>query len=348
MEIRGLQALVTGASGFIGGRLSERLVMEGEVRVRALVRSPDKASRLHKLPLEIVKGDLLDVQSLRKAVQGCDLIFHCAAIVREGGDRKEFMETNVEGTQNILKVSSEAGVKRFIHFSSVAVYGLDPPDGADEGTPYQPCGNLYCDTKIEAEKAVWDSHRKTGLPVVVIRPANVYGPYSNPWTIRPIELINSGLMILINRGAGLCNYVFIDNLLDATLAATKRDASLGEVYLISDGATATWKQFFGFYAEMAGKRAIKSVPEWLARLVALGFEGAAMLSGRPPKIRREGIRFLTRHARFSIEKAKRDLNYQPRISLEEGMKVTEQWLRVSGYLPRVEGSDRQIRGRAGA
>lgn len=335
MELRGLSALVTGASGFIGGRLAERLATEEGVRVRAMVRHAKKAERLRKLPLEIVQADLLDLESLRGAIDGCDLVFHCAAVVRETGDRNEFLGTNVKGTENILNVSRDAGVKRFIHFSSVSVYGLNPPDRADETTPYQPCGNLYCDTKIAGEKAVWAAHQEAGLPVVVIRPANVYGPYSNPWTIRPIKLVNSGQMMLINGGTGLCNYVYIDNLLDATLVATKRDESVGEVYLVSDGMAVTWKEFFGYYAQMAGKPKIRSVPKWLGKAIALGMEVTSKLSGKPPKLTREAVGFLTREARFSIEKARRELGYQPRFSLEEGMKLTEQWLREAGYLPRV-------------
>jgi len=335
MELRGLSALVTGASGFIGGRLAERLATEEGVRVRAMVRHAKKAERLRKLPLEIVQADLLDLESLRGAIDGCDLVFHCAAVVRETGDRNEFLGTNVKGTENILNVSRDAGVKRFIHFSSVSVYGMNPPDRADETTPYQPCGNLYCDTKIAGEKAVWAAHQEAGLPVVVIRPANVYGPYSNPWTIRPIKLVNSGQMMLINGGTGLCNYVYIDNLLDATLAATKRDQSVGQVYLITDGIAVTWKKFFGYYAQMAGKPKIRSVPKWLGKAIALGMEVTSKLSGKPPKLTREAVGFLTREARFSIEKARRELGYQPRFSLEEGMKLTEQWLREAGYLPRV-------------
>jgi len=336
MEIRGLSALVTGASGFIGGRLAERLATEEGVRVRAMFRNPKKAERLLKLPLEIVKADLLDLPSLRKAINGCDLVFHCAALVRETGNRNEFFETNVKGTENILKASTEAGVKKFIHFSSVAVYGLNPPDGADETTPYQPCGNLYCDTKIASEKAVWVAHQKAGLPVVVIRPTNVYGPNSNPWTVRPIKLVNSGQMILINGGTGFCNYVYIDNLIDATLASTKRDQSVGQVYLVTDGNAVLWKEFFGCYAQMAGKPKMRSVPEWLGKAIALSMEVSSKLNGKPPKITREAVRFLTRRARFKIEKAKRELGYQPRFSLEEGMKLTEQWLRGAGYLPRAQ------------
>ena len=338
MQIRGLSALVTGGSGFIGGRLAERLATEEGVRVRAMVRNVKKAERLQKLRLAIVQADLLDLDSLRDAVYGCDFVFHSAALSRETGDRNEFFRTNVEGTENILKVSSEAGVKKFIHFSSVAVYGMNPPHRTDETTAYQPCGNLYCDTKIAGEKAVWAAYQEGRLPVVVIQPANVYGPHSNPWTIRPIKLIHSNQMILINGGRGLCNYVYIDNLIDATLEAAKRDPSVGQAYIISDGNAVMWKEFFGYYAQMSGKSKIISVPEGLGSVIALGMEIASKLTGRPPKITRESVRHLTRQARFSIEKARRELDYQPRYSLEEGMKLTEQWLRLAGYLPKVRTS----------
>jgi nucleoside-diphosphate-sugar epimerase len=337
MEIRGLSALVTGASGFIGGRLAERLANEEGVRVRAMVRNMKRTGRLQSLPLEIVQADLLDLSSLRTAVDGCDLVFHCAAIVRETGDRDEFFQTNVQGTENILRVSTDAGIRKFVHFSSVAVYGMNPPDRIDETIPYQPCGNLYCDTKIAGEKAVWFFHREARLPVVVIQPANVYGPYSNPWTVRPVKLILSGQMMLIDGGTGICNYVYIDNLLDATLLATKSDSSVGQVYLISDGMPVTWKEFFGYYARMAGKPKMRSVPQWLGRVIATGMEIVSKFTGKPPKITREAINYLIRQSHFSIEKARRELGYQPRLSLEEGMKLTEQWLRETGYLQRERG-----------
>jgi nucleoside-diphosphate-sugar epimerase len=332
MEIRGMLALVTGASGFIGGRLAERLASEEGVRVRVLVRNAKKAAHLGKLPLEIVQGDLLDPQSLSKAVEGCDLVFHCAALVRETGIKKEFYQTNVEGTKNILEAAVHAVVKKFIHMSSVAVYGLNPPDGADEETPYQPCGNLYCDTKIASEEIVWAYHRERKLPVVVIRPTNVYGPHSKPWTLRPVKLINSGQMMLINDGAGLCNFIYIDNLIDATLLATKRDESVGQAYIITDGIAIPWKAFFGCYAQMAGKPHMRSVPELLGKLVALGMEVTSKFTGNQPKITRQAVGFLTRKARFSIEKARSELGYQPRLSLKEGMRITEQWLREEGHL----------------
>ncbi|MGZ6237652.1 MAG: NAD-dependent epimerase/dehydratase family protein, partial [Syntrophales bacterium] len=228
-----------------------------------------------------------------------------------------------------------AGVKKFIHMSSVAVYGLNPPDGADENTAYQPCGNLYCDTKIAAEELVWAYHRERKLPVVVIRPTNVYGPRSNPWTLRPVKLINSGQMMLINGGTGLCNYVYIDNLIDATLLAAKRDDAVGQAYIITDGVALPWKEFFGCYAQMAGRPQIRSVPELLGKLVALGMEITSKFTGKPPKITRQAVGFLTKKACFSIEKARRELGYQPRLSLREGMQITEQWLREEGHLGKT-------------
>ncbi len=334
MEIRGVTALVTGASGFIGSRLVERLATEEGVRVRAMVRDPLKADRLRKLPVEIIQGDITDRQSLDRATAGCDLVFHCAAIVRETGDRSQFLRVNVEGTRNILQAAVQADVKRFVHFSSVSVYGLNPPEGTNEETAMCPCGNLYCDTKIEAEKAVWECHRKSGLPVVVIRPANVYGPGAGSWTLRPLELIQAGRMILINGGKGLCNYVYIDNLLDAVLTATRRDESVGQIYLLTDGNPVMWKVFFGYYAVFAGRLELRSVPSWLAKTIALIMEILARLSGKQPQITREAIRFLTRRIRFSTEKADRELNFQPRVSLEEGMQLTKQWLKEAGYLGR--------------
>ncbi len=212
---------------------------------------------------------------------------------------------------------------------------MNLPKHVDETAPFQLCRSYYCNIKINAEKAVWAAYRETGLPVVVIRPAQVYGPHSYTWTIHPIKQINSGQMILIDGGTGLCNYVYIDNLLDATLAAAKNDQAVGQVYQITDGMAATWKEFYGYYARMAGKPISRSVPGWLGKVIAFGMEKISRFTGKSPALTREMIGFLAWKTNFSIEKARREIGYQPRISLDEGMKLTEQWLREAGYLPRV-------------
>jgi nucleoside-diphosphate-sugar epimerase len=153
-------------------------------------------------------------------------------------------------------------------------------------------------------------------------------------------MITSGKMMLINDGTGLCNYVYIDNLIDAALLATKRDEAVGQAYIITDGIALTWKEFFGCYAQMAGKPQMRSVPAQLAKMVALGMEITSMFTGKQPKITRQAVGFLTKKACFSIKKARRELGYRPRLSLEEGMRMTEQWLLEEGHLGKTKGKQK--------
>ena len=261
MEPGNLRALVTGASGFIGGKLAERLSLEWGLEVRAMVRDPEKAARLHHLPVTVETVDLLDTAGLRRITSGCDIVFHCAAVTSETGDWKLFHQANVKGTRNLVDAARQARISKFIHLSSVAVYGLDPPEMVDEALPCQLSGNPYADSKIGAEKEVWDAYHR-GLPTVIVRPTNVYGPDSYTWTIRPVELLRSGRMFLVDGGTGICNHLYIDNLVDALVLAAKSDTALGRAYQITDGHPVTWREFFGSYAEMMGRKRIPSVPLW--------------------------------------------------------------------------------------
>lgn len=333
MEMSSVSALVTGASGFIGARLVQRLTHEGCV-VRALVRDIRKAESLRRFRVAVAEADLRDTVSLRKIVSNCDIVFHCAAITTEMGDRRIFYQTNVLGTKNMIEASLASGVSRFVHLSSVAVYGFDPPETVDETQSFAYTGNPYADSKIDAEKEVWHVSRR-GMAVVILRPTNVYGPGSYTWTVRPVELLRSGRLFLVDGGNGICNHLYIDNLLDAIiLAAQSRDA-IGEAYQVTDGHPITWKEFFGYYAEMAGRKGIPSIPARLASVIGWAAEKASLVSGKPPRITREAIRFLKRRSRFSIEKARRELRFEPRVSLTEGMVKTGQWLRENGYLAQV-------------
>ncbi|MEN6615570.1 MAG: NAD-dependent epimerase/dehydratase family protein [Syntrophorhabdus sp.] len=327
MEIKGLKALVTGASGFIGRKLSERLMIEG-VNVRALVRRPEE---VHGIFPDIAVADVRDINSLRQSCAGIDIIFHLAAITAEVGNWKMFYDVNVRGTQNLIEIARQNQVARFVHMSSVAVYGLDTPGIVDEMTPRRLGGNPYTDSKLLSEEAVWSACRE-GLQAVILRPTNVYGPGSYTWTIRPVELLRSGRMFLINGGQGICNHLYIDNLLDAITLAAKNDRSVGQAYQINDGHPVTWREFFSHYAKMIGKDHIPSLPLWLARSIGAGSEMYAGIFGGSPKITREAIRFLNRRSRFLIDKATRDLGYDPEITLTEGMARTEKWLREARFI----------------
>ncbi|MHB8110673.1 MAG: NAD-dependent epimerase/dehydratase family protein [Syntrophorhabdaceae bacterium] len=331
MEMKGLRILVTGASGFIGEQLAKTLAVEEGAKVHALVHNPEKLADLQGLPVKITASDIRDIDALRKNCADTDVIFHCAAITAETGNWQSFYDVNVRGTRNILEIARENRVARFVHLSSVAVYGLNPPEIVNENTPCSMSGNPYADSKLLSENEVWNACRE-GLQTIVLRPTNVYGPKSHTWTVRPIEALQSGRMFLVNGGVGLCNHLYIDNLTDAIILAAKNERSTGQAYQVNDGHPVKWREFFSYYANMAGVDHIRSVPLWFANIIGAGSEIFARISGGPPGITREAIRFLNRRSRFPIDKARHELGFNPRITLEEGMQRTEKWLRDSGRL----------------
>ena len=237
MQLNQQSVMVTGATGFIGGRLVRRLVQEERASVRALVRNVDKADGLVSIGVEVEQGDVNDPDAIRRAMKGCEIVFHCAAVVHNFQATPDLLRrVNVEGTRNMLAAASAAGVGRFVHLSSIGVYGISPREGTEEADPQQLCGDPYCDSKIEAERLVLAQAEQKRLPVVIIRPANVYGPRSSFWTLGLLDMIKAGNIKLIDDGNGMSNHVYIDNLVDAVLLAVRNDTAAGEAFIVSDGA----------------------------------------------------------------------------------------------------------------
>lgn len=231
---------VTGATGFIGGRICERLVLAGATRVRALVHSPHRAARIARLPIELCPGDLLDRESLRIALGDAATVIHCGL-----GNARGVLR----GTCNLLAVCHQAKVARFIHMSTAAVHGLTPPPGSEtEDFPVRASGDAYCDNKRRAERAVLRYGRR-GLPVVILRPSIVYGPYS-AWSTRLIEDLRENRVSLIDGGSGACNTTYVDNLVDAVFASIENEEALGKIFFITDGEAITWGDFIRRHAVM--------------------------------------------------------------------------------------------------
>ena len=248
-SLSGSRVLVTGATGFIGCRLAERLSVGGGTHVKALVHSwsgPGLA-RLGRLPVQIVRGDLLDAQSLRDAMSGCDVVVHCAFGNR--GSVKQKTDITVEGTRKLLQTAVDAGVKRFIHLSTAVVHGRAPRGGVvDESSGFHSDGDLYSKTKIMAEKQVWQYHEAHRLPVVVFRPGIVYGPCGG-WTSRVLNELAEGLY-LINGGDGIANVIYLDNLIDALMIAIDNENAIGQSFLATDNETISWRRFYDAHADM--------------------------------------------------------------------------------------------------
>lgn len=335
MEIRGKRALVTGATGFIGSHLAKRLVAEG-VQVRALVRQPEKGRQLAGRGIEPVQGDITVPATLAPAMQDCHIVFHAAAWVGEGGSKANVWTVNVEGTQNVVEAAAAAGVVRFIHLSSCAVYGSLQKFNVDETTPTRKRGNLYGDSKVAAEEVVFRAYREHGLPVVVARASQVYGPGSYQFTIRPVELIKSGKMVLIDGGRYLCKPIFIDNLVDGLILCAQSEAAIGEAFNLADDTPIPWRDFFGAYGRMLNTPSFPAVPFALAWLVALYHEIRAAIKGQKASLNRGAVKALRSSNSFSNQKARQLLGWEPRVDFSEGMQLTQAWLRAKGYLNRID------------
>ena len=247
---------MTGASGFLGCRLVERLVLAEKAQVRALAHRPGKALRLARLPVEIAWGDLRAPASLAAAVADCEVVVHCAAL--GGNDRRASREVNVEGTRRLARAAAAAGVRRFVHISSIAVHSYSPSPGVEESSPMLPCGDPYADNKIRAEREVRRLMRNGELEVTVLRLGNLFGPFSAAWTVRPLQHLRDGLVTLVDEGAHASNAVFVDNAIDAILLAVDSQNAVGETFFVTDEPL-TWREWYGQYARWLGEVPLVSI-----------------------------------------------------------------------------------------
>jgi nucleoside-diphosphate-sugar epimerase len=312
--------------------LVRRLVRNEGAQVLALVRDLERASWLSDLGIELVQGDITHPESWRQAVNDCQIVYHSAAWVSESGPIEKVWETNVDGTRNVVEAAVAAGVARFVHISTCGVYGSKQTFGIDESTPVRRSGDRYKDSKIVAEETVFEAYREHGLPVVVARASQVYGPGSKQFTIRPVEVIKAGRMILIDGGRHLCKPVYIDNLIEGLILCAQVEAAIGEAINLTDGNPVPWRDFFSAYGRMLGIDSFPSLPYPVAWLAALAFEIQGKLQGKKVSFTRGAVNSLRSSNSFSNQKARQLLGWQPEVDLEQGMSRTQEWLQQEGYL----------------
>ncbi|MBI3877333.1 MAG: NAD(P)-dependent oxidoreductase, partial [Verrucomicrobia bacterium] len=234
--------LLTGATGFIGTRLCERLKLLHHLPYRAIVRNFTRANRIARLDAEMFAGDLMKPDSIAKALEGCDCVIHMA----HGDDA-----TGPTETKNLIAAALAAKVKRFVHLSSMAVHGPKPgPECAREDTAVIGRYNsTYSDSKAEVEELVQKSIQRDGLPAVILRPTIVFGPYSG-FVMSVMNAARSGEISLIDDGTGLCNAVFVDDVCSAIHAALTADAGVGEAFFVNADEAVPWREFNLTFAKM--------------------------------------------------------------------------------------------------
>jgi nucleoside-diphosphate-sugar epimerase len=332
--------LITGATGFIGGRLAERLVAEG-FPVRCLVRASSDTARLQKLDVGLAVGDLTSADSLARAVQGARYVLHCGALVSDWAVTGELAAINVGGTRKLLEACIGAQVRRFVHFSSTDVYGY--PDGAqiDETYAATRFRNWYAQTKLDAEAEVRRAEATGALETVILRPATVYGPGSKDVIGQIACAIEGRHMLLIDGGRPVAGLCFIENLIDAVLLALGEQAATGQAFNVSDGSSITWRQLSDGLAEGLGCPKVRwSLPYRLANSIGFALEhGYRLLRtstgvSLPPLLSRQAVQVLGRNQDFSNRKLRDTLGWEPRVDYASGLAATVAWLKRD-YLERA-------------
>jgi 2-alkyl-3-oxoalkanoate reductase len=314
-------AVVTGAAGFLGRAFRAGLTERGwEVRGVDVRPGPG-----------VTVGDISRPAAWTSVLDGADLVVHAAAIVLESGDPSTFWRVNVEGTRTVLTEAAAAGVGRVVHLSSTVVHGKDFDDGVDETGPVRMTGNPYTDTKVAAEHQALLLAAAGDVPVTVVRPGDVYGPHSQPWTVRPVDLMRRGLFVLFDGGHGILSPTYVDDLVAGALAAAAHPEAVGEVFHITGGEGVEAREFFGCYADMLG-RTMRSLPALAARGLTAPVDVLYRSVGWQPPFSPRAIEYVTHPGTYSIAKAQRVLGWEPRVSLEEGMARTRVWLEDAGLL----------------
>jgi predicted dehydrogenase/nucleoside-diphosphate-sugar epimerase len=243
--------LVTGASGFIGCRVVELLRLREKCAVRAVVHNPGNASRLARLDVELVQADLGSHESAHQLVQGCDSVVHCA-IGTDWGEPRKIFDVTVNGTKRLAEEALESRLRRFVHVSTMSVYGDDMQlrGELDESTPLQPVrGSVYGESKLAAENAVMELVQH-GLSAAVFRPARVFGPFSRIFIHRPLQAIGNGCFSWLGSPDVPCDMVYVDNVAEALITALFAEPQTvsGEAFNLGDGDTTTWRAFYDYFA----------------------------------------------------------------------------------------------------
>lgn len=328
-----MKTLITGGTGFIGAAVLRKLVAAGH-DVRALVRAGSNRANLAGLPVETVEGDLRNAASLKRAVQGCSLVFHVAADYRLWVPRPaDLYDINVSGTCNLVRAAAGEGVEKVIYTSSVAVLGLNR-DGspADEDTPASIADMIghYKRSKFLAEAEVKSLMRELSLPVVIVNPSTPVGPGD----IKPtptgriiVDAASGRMPAYVDTGL---NFVHVDDVAEGHLLALEHGRP-GERYILG-GENMSLKAALADIAILAGRRPPRiRLPHGFVMAVAAASECWSLISRCEPRVNLTGARLSRKKMYFSIEKARRELGYQAR-PVTEGFRDALIWFRQNGYI----------------
>jgi nucleoside-diphosphate-sugar epimerase len=325
--------LVTGATGLLGSHIVEKLHEQGQP-VRALVREGSDTRVLDAWGVEKAVGDVTDPASLAEACKGVHTVYHSAAAVGDWGNwEKYFVPVTIEGTRNMLAAATNAGVKRFLHVSSISAYGHPNGEGmvVDETAPlgqHLHRWSYYSRAKVEAEKLAWAAHERGELAVTVVKPSWLYGPRDRASMPRIIRAILAGKGKIIGDGSNRLNLTYAGNEAEGCILAATSDQAIGQSYNLSCDGVITQAEYFNKIAECLNAPPItRHVPYWLAYQGAFWMEvfGHALNRKKPPLVTRYSVWLIGRKCFFTEEKARRELGWKATVGYDEGIQRSVRW-----------------------
>jgi dihydroflavonol-4-reductase len=324
--------LVTGAAGFTGLALARSLTRRGQ-RVRGLVRNRKRASYLEQAGVEIVAGNVRDRATVQEALLGVDTVYHLAAVFRRAGvPDSEYRSVHVDATRQLVECSAAAGVRRFVHCSTVGVHGdVEGQAPAAEDAPFQP-GDIYQVTKLEGERMALDTAGRVGLPLTVVRPGPIYGP-GDRRLLKLIGGVARKRFVLLGDGSPHFQMVYVDDLTEGFRLAAETPAAVGRTYIVTGGETPTLNELVEEIAKVADvpppRTRLPVWPFWVAGAIC---EGVCVPLGIEPPIFRRRVAFFTNNRWFDTSRARNELGYAPKVRLRDGIRRTLDSYRGLGWV----------------
>ena len=318
--------LVTGAGGFIGYQLANALASEGRRVVGVDLRYPDPQGVLGAPRFSPLVADFRNTDAMKHALDGVTVVFHLAsAHLRVSLPESEYWDVNVHSLPMLLKLAFDAGVSRFVHTSSVAMYGDLGSTPANEQTPPHP-QSIYGETKLAGEQAVLDFCRRKQLDVVVLRPSWVYGP-GCARTAKIIRALRARRFFLVGSGDNLRHPLYIDDMIDAFRRAAATNDGVGEILLVAGERAVTTRELIeSFCAVFELPRPVVRLPYSAARALAHCAEAISSFMDREPPVSRRTLEFFDTSNSFDTSRARMALGFVPQYSLLAGLTATRRWI----------------------
>lgn len=322
--------LVTGAGGFTGSHLANRLIEMGAT-VRGFVRAGGNRRNLNT-GIEMFEGDLACEADCIAAMKGIDTVFHVAAVFRTvKGGRSALEAIHVRATEYLMRAANSEGVRRFVHTSTMGVHGHVEQGPGDEKTPFAPCDD-YQETKVEGEELARRLSRELNLPLVVIRPCGIYGPEDTRF-LKMIKPISKRRFIMIGSGEVHYHFVYISDLVKGYVLAGEKDNAVGEVFLIGGKDRPTLNELGVIIARVLQvPPPILKVPVWPIYWLGWLCEILCDVIGVEPPLHPRRVGFFTKNRDFTIAKAEALLDYHPDVGIEDGMRNTIEWSEKNNFL----------------